>query len=136
MWSSALHDVEVITAICTFLLPIMCVCVCVSVCVCVCVVCVCVCVCVLCVCCVCMCVVCVCVCVLCVCVCVLCVSYTYHTNIIALEVGSRGFLCMEGFQQLYRLLHAKAKDRQSFELDMIRHVVTCSCNIWCKRNWS
>ena len=63
-------------------------------------------------------------------------SYTHHTNIITLEVGSRGFLCMEGFQQLYRLLHAKAKDRQSFELDMIRHVVTCSYNIWCKRNWS
>ena len=63
-------------------------------------------------------------------------SDTHHTNIITLEVGSRGFLCMEGFQQLYRLLHAKAKDRQSFELDMIRHVVTCSYNIWCKRNWS
>ena len=60
-------------------------------------------------------------------------SHTHHTNIITLEVGSRGFLCMEGFQQLYRLLHAKAKDRQSFELHIISPFVTCSYNIWCKQ---
>ena len=62
-------------------------------------------------------------------------SRSHHTTIITLEVGSRGFLCMEGFQNLYRLLKTKAKDRQSLELDLIRHVVTCSYNICCKRNW-
>ena len=30
---------------------------------------------------------------------------------------------MEGFQQLYKLLGTKAKDRQSFERDIIRHVI-------------
>ena len=42
---------------------------------------------------------------------------------------------MERFKKLYGLLQTKAKDRQSFELDVIRHVVTCSYNIWCKCNW-
>ena len=31
-------------------------------------------------------------------------SRSHHTTIITLEVGSRGFLCMEGFQKLYGLL--------------------------------
>ena len=62
-------------------------------------------------------------------------SRSHHTTIITLEVGSRGFLCMEGFQKLYGLLRTKAKDRLSFELDVIRHVITCSYDIWCKRNW-
>jgi hypothetical protein len=56
-------------------------------------------------------------------------SRTHRTSIITLEVGSRGFLCMEGLQQLYGLLQAKAKDRQSFELDTIKHVITCSYDI-------
>ena len=62
-------------------------------------------------------------------------SRTHHTTIITLEVGSRGFLCMEGFQQLYRLLRAKVRDRQSFEIDLVRHAVTCLYNIWCKCKW-
>ena len=60
---------------------------------------------------------------------------SYHTTIITLEVGSRGFLSIEGFEQLYKLLRTKATNRQNFELDIIRHVVVASYDIWCKRNW-
>ena len=41
-----------------------------------------------------------------------------HMTIITLEVGSRGFLSTEGFKQLYKLLEAKATDRQNLELDV------------------
>ena len=60
---------------------------------------------------------------------------SHHTTIIMLEVGSRGFLSTEEFKQLYKLLRAKATDRQNFELDVTRHVVVLSYNIWRKRNW-
>ena len=60
---------------------------------------------------------------------------SHHTSIITLEVGSRGFLSTVGFQQLFKLLQAKAKDRQNFEIDIIKHVVASSYDIWCKRNW-
>ena len=63
-------------------------------------------------------------------------STTHHTTIITLEVGSRGYLGMEGLQELYQLLHPKAKDRRAFELDITRHVIAASYDIWCKRNWS
>ena len=51
---------------------------------------------------------------------------SHHTTIITLEVDSEGFLSTEGFKHLYKLLRAKATDRQNFELDIIRHVVV-SC---------
>ena len=57
------------------------------------------------------------------------------SSIITLEVGSRGFLYMEQFQKLYQLLRAKRSDIQSFELDIIRHVIVSSYDVWCKRNW-
>ena len=60
---------------------------------------------------------------------------SHHTTIITLEVGSRGFLSTKGFKQLYKLLHAKATDRQNFELDVTRHAVVSSYDIWCKWNW-
>ena len=60
---------------------------------------------------------------------------SHHTSIITLEVGSRGFLSIAGFQQLYQLVQAKATDRAVFERDVIRHVVSSSYDIWCKRNW-
>ena len=60
---------------------------------------------------------------------------SHSTSIITLEVGSRGFLSTGGFQQLYRLVQAKASDRAAFERDMIQHVVSSSYDIWCKRNW-
>ena len=56
-------------------------------------------------------------------------------TIITIEVGSRGFLHMPGFQQLYKLAKAKKNEIVSFELDVIRTAVTGSHNIWCKRNW-
>ena len=40
-------------------------------------------------------------------------SHTHHASIITLRIGSIGFLCMEGLQQLYGFLQAKAKERQS-----------------------
>ena len=60
---------------------------------------------------------------------------SHNTSIITLEVGSRGFLSTAGFQQLYRLVQAKASDRATFEQDIIKHVVSASYDIWCKRNW-
>ena len=60
---------------------------------------------------------------------------SHHTSIITLEVGSRGFLSIAGFHQLYQLVQAKATDRAAFERDVIRHVVLSSYDIWCKRNW-
>ena len=33
------------------------------------------------------------------------------------------------------LVQAKATDRAAFERDIIRHVVSSSYDIWCKRNW-
>ena len=60
---------------------------------------------------------------------------SHHTSIITLEVGSRGFLSIAGFQQLYQLVQAKATDRAAFERNIIRHVVSSSYDIWCKRNW-
>ena len=62
-------------------------------------------------------------------------GHSHNTSIITLEVGSRGFLNTTGFQQLYRLVQAKASDRATFERDIIRHVVLSSYDIWCKRNW-
>ena len=62
-------------------------------------------------------------------------GHSHHTSIITLEVGSRGFLSITGFQQLYQLVQAKATDRAAFERDIIRHVVSSSYDIWCKRNW-
>ena len=62
-------------------------------------------------------------------------SRTHHTTVITLEVGSRGYLGMEGLQELYQLLRPKAKDRRAFEVDIIRHVIAASYDIWCKRNW-
>ena len=62
-------------------------------------------------------------------------SASRHTTIITLEVGSRGFIEMEGFQQLYKLLNARASQKSMFETDIIRHVVLASYDIWCKRNW-
>ena len=41
---------------------------------------------------------------------------TYQINIITLEIGSSGFLCMEGFKQLYKLLWAKAKDSKLYSV--------------------
>ena len=61
--------------------------------------------------------------------------HSQHTSIITLEVGSRSFLSIAGFQQLYQLVQAKATDRAAFERDIIRHVVSSSYDIWCKRNW-
>ena len=110
--------------------------------------------------CVCVCVytvVCVCVC-MCVCVCVLvpfetniddaavrkvhryrdlrdACALTCSASIVTLEVGSRGFLYVEGFQKLYRLLRAKQRDIHNFELELVRHVIVSSYNVWCKRNW-
>ena len=49
---------------------------------------------------------------------------SHHTSIITLEVGSRGYLSIAGFQQLYQLVQAKATDRTAFERDIIRHVVS------------
>ena len=60
---------------------------------------------------------------------------SHHMSIITLEVGSRGFLSITGFQQLYQLVQAKATDRAAFERDIIRHVVSSSFDIWCKWNW-
>ena len=62
-------------------------------------------------------------------------SRTHHTTVITLEVGSRGYLGMEGLQELYQLLRPKAKDRRAFEVDITRHVIAASYDIWCKRNW-
>ena len=58
-----------------------------------------------------------------------------RSSIITLEVGSRGFLCAEGFQKLYSLLCTKSKSRQKFEVEVIREVIASSYDIWCKRNW-
>jgi hypothetical protein len=62
-------------------------------------------------------------------------SNTHLTTIITLEVGSRGFLCTDGFNLLYKLLAPTTRDKHSFECDVIRHVVRSSYDIWCKRNW-
>ena len=62
-------------------------------------------------------------------------SASRHTTIITLEVGSRGFIEMEGFRQLYKLLNTRASQKSTFETDLIRHVVLASYDIWCKRNW-
>ena len=58
-----------------------------------------------------------------------------RSSIITLEVGSRGFLCAEGFQKQYSLLCTKSKSRQKFEVEVIREVIASSYDIWCKRNW-
>ena len=44
-------------------------------------------------------------------------------------------VCVAAFQQLYQLVQAKATDHAAFERDIIRHVVSSSCDIWCKQNW-
>ena len=62
-------------------------------------------------------------------------SRTHRTQVITLEVGSRGFINTDGFQDLYRLLKPKASERRSFECDVIGRTITGSYNIWCKRNW-
>ena len=58
-------------------------------------------------------------------------AHSDHTSIITLKVSSRDFPSMIGFQQLYKLLPAKATDRANFEHTIIRHVGS-SYNIWCK----
>ena len=63
-------------------------------------------------------------------------SSTHRASIITLEVGSRGFLNMEGFQQLYKLLRVKARTKQLFEITVIKEVITCSHIIWCQRNFN
>ena len=62
-------------------------------------------------------------------------ALTCSASIVTLEVGSRGFLYVEGFQKLYRLLRAKQRDIHNFELELVRHVIVSSYNVWCKRNW-
>ena len=54
-------------------------------------------------------------------------SRTHHTAIM-LKVSSRGFLCMKEFQQLYRQLWAKAKDRPSLSLTWPGTLQLACCN--------
>ena len=63
-------------------------------------------------------------------------SRSHHASIVTLEVGSRGFLATDSFQQLYKILKFKAKEKRVFECEVIKHTVVCSYNIWCKRNWT
>ena len=43
---------------------------------------------------------------------------------------------MERFQQLYKLFRVKAQTKQSFEITVIKEVITCSHIIWCQRNFN
>jgi hypothetical protein len=63
-------------------------------------------------------------------------SRSHQASIITLEVGSRGFLATDSFQQLYKILKVKAREKRVFECEVIKHTVVCSYNIWCKRNWT
>ena len=56
-------------------------------------------------------------------------------SLITLEVGSRGFVHMPGFSQMYKLVKAKRSATMELETTVIKRAIEGSYNIWCKRNW-
>ena len=57
-------------------------------------------------------------------------------KLITIEVGSRGFLNLESFQDLYKVLETPpAKDCCKLEVEVVKTTLLHLHLIWCKRNW-
>ena len=58
-------------------------------------------------------------------------------NLTTIEVGSRGFLNLQSFQELYEAQgRPQAKDCRKLEVEVIKTTLVHSHQIWCKRNWN
>ena len=64
-----------------------------------------------------------------------CQKSGFTASLITIEVGSRGFLNTDSFNQLYQLIKSNKSPRTDFEKKIVRTCLICSFDIWCKRNW-
>ena len=64
-----------------------------------------------------------------------CRENSFRTNLVTVEVGSRGFLHRHSLHGLYNLVKAPHKDKLALEEEMIRRAISGSFRIWCLRNW-
>ena len=60
----------------------------------------------------------------------------FAATLTTIEVGSRGFIHVPSFNQLYQMVDASSKAKSELEREVIRRVIEESFRIWCKRNWS
>ena len=60
----------------------------------------------------------------------------YEAKLITLEVGSRGLISMQGFNQMRTELGISTKLLDILLLQIIRTVILSSYKIWCSRNYS
>ena len=59
----------------------------------------------------------------------------FHATPITVEVGSRGFIHVPSFAELYKIVNASSKTRSELEREVIRQAIEGSFRIWCKKNW-
>ena len=59
----------------------------------------------------------------------------FHATLITVEVGSRGFINVYSFAELYKIVNASLTTRSALEREVIRQAIEGSFCIWCRRNW-
>ena len=60
---------------------------------------------------------------------------SFSVQMIPIQVGSRGFLDLRGFQKLRNLRRPQAREWRKFLSDIARAAISGSHRIWCTRNW-
>ena len=66
-----------------------------------------------------------------------CAASNCDSQLVTLEIGSRGFLNVTSFDHFYRFLgSSKQLKRRVMEKDIIKKCIVHSHDIWCRRNWS
>ena len=58
----------------------------------------------------------------------------YNVELITLEVGSRGLLCLDGFKQLHSILYVNKKKWMQFLKSVASTAISGSFKIWTSRN--
>jgi len=59
----------------------------------------------------------------------------FRAKLVPLQVGSRGFLDLRGFEVIQNLCTCQKKEWKKFLVDVSRAAILGSHHIWCTRNW-
>lgn len=59
----------------------------------------------------------------------------FRAQLVPLQVGSRGFLDLRGFEVIQNLCTCQKKEWKKFLVDVSRAAILGSHHIWCTRNW-
>ena len=59
----------------------------------------------------------------------------YRTNLLTLEVSSRGFIHTDSFDKLYQSFPVTRVIQVALETEVVHVCLLQSYRVWCKRNW-